>query len=147
MHRHKPKSTIITTHWVIIIRVGVLLRTHPQQPIIIEEDAERVTGGDQHIDAHVTFVAVNQEGFVQILLYNSVIILGNLFSITIQLDTERMGQNPCLNPLNLMWLVIGWQLWCQSIRSQVWKFLLTNIDFHRELSQWSTPQVKYHILW
>ena len=34
----------------------------------------------------------------------------------------------------LTWLLIGWRLCCQPIRCQVWKFLLTNMDFNMEIS-------------
>ena len=34
----------------------------------------------------------------------------------------------------LTWLLIGWRLCCQPIRYQVWKSLLTNMDFNREIS-------------
>ena len=41
----------------------------------------------------------------------------------------------------LTWLLIGWQLCCQPIRCQVWKSLLTNMDFNKEMSQKSRPQM------
>ena len=34
----------------------------------------------------------------------------------------------------LIWLLIGWRLCCQPIRCQVWKSLLTNMDFNMEIS-------------
>ena len=34
----------------------------------------------------------------------------------------------------LTWLLIGWQLCCQTIRCQVEKSLLTNIDFNMKIS-------------
>ena len=34
----------------------------------------------------------------------------------------------------LTWLLIGWRLCCQPIRCQVWKSLLTNMDFNMEIS-------------
>ena len=34
----------------------------------------------------------------------------------------------------LTWLLIGWRLCCQPIRCQVWKPLLTNMDFNMEMS-------------
>ena len=37
----------------------------------------------------------------------------------------------------LTWLLIGWLLWYQPIRCQVWKYLLTNMDFNMEISKLS----------
>ena len=46
-------------------------------------------------------------------------------------------KNPCLKSLLvnkdfLTWLLIGWQLCCQPIKSFVWKFLINNTNFWHE---------------
>ena len=40
-----------------------------------------------------------------------------------------------------MWLLIGWQLCCQPIRSHVWKSFLIIMDFNMKISQQLRPQV------
>ena len=59
-----------------------------------EENAEWIAGGDQHVNAHVTFEAVNEEGFVQVFLDDDVVSRGNLLRITVQLDTVDIDVIP-----------------------------------------------------
>ena len=43
---------------------------------------------------------------------------------------KSMLNSMLVNKDFLTWLLIGWQLCCQPIRCQVWKSLLTNMDFN-----------------
>lgn len=36
----------------------VLLRAHADEAVVVEEDSERVTGGDQDVDAQIKLVAL-----------------------------------------------------------------------------------------
>lgn len=51
---------------------------------MVEEESERITAGDEHIDPHVTLVAIHQEGLVYVLLHNGVVMLRDLLSIPVQ---------------------------------------------------------------
>ena len=45
---------------------------------------------------------------------------------------KSMLNSMLVNKDFLTWLLIGWRLCCQPIRCQVWKSLLTNMDFNME---------------
>ena len=38
------------------------------------------------------------------------------------------------------WLLIGWQLCCQPIQSQVWKSVLNNMEFIMDFAEQSRPK-------
>lgn len=46
------------TYQVGFVGCVVLLRAHADEAVVVEEDAERVTGGDQDVDAQVELVAL-----------------------------------------------------------------------------------------
>ena len=47
---------------------------------------------------------------------------------------KSMLNSMLVNKDFLTWLLIGWQLCCQPTRCQVWKSLLTNLDFNMEIA-------------
>lgn len=47
-----------STHQVGLIGCMVLLRAHADEAVVVEEDSERVTGGDQDVDAQIELVAL-----------------------------------------------------------------------------------------
>ena len=49
-------------------------------------------------------------------------------------SVKSMLNSLLVNKDFLTWLLIGWRLCCQPIRCQVWKYLLTNMDFNLEIS-------------
>ena len=48
---------------------------------------------------------------------------------------KSMLNSMLVNKDFLTWLLIGWRLCCQPIRCQVWKSLLTIMDFNMEISK------------
>lgn len=62
------------THQVGITRRMVFLCAHANQAIIVEKNAKWVTGSDEDVDAQVKLVTLHQEGLVQVLLDNKVLL-------------------------------------------------------------------------
>lgn len=67
----------------------IFLCSHPYQAIIVEENPKRVAGRDQDVNTQVKFVALHQKGFVQVLLYNEVVLCREFFTIPNQRYTAR----------------------------------------------------------
>lgn len=71
----------------------VLLRAHADQAVVVKEDAKGVTGRDQDVDAQVKLVALQQEGLVQVLLDDEVLLRRQLLAATDERDPERGGSD------------------------------------------------------
>lgn len=82
-------STTTLTYQVGLIGCMVLLRAHANKAIIVEEDAKRVTGSDQDVDAQVELVAFHQEGLVQVFLNDEVLLGWQLLAATDKRDPEK----------------------------------------------------------
>lgn len=77
------------THQVGLAGSVVLLGAHANQAVVVEEDAERVARCDEDVDAQVELVALHQEGLVQILLNDKVLLGWQLLAVT---DKRDPGQ-------------------------------------------------------
>lgn len=64
----------------------VLLCAHANQAVVVEENAEWVTGSDKDVDAQVKLVALHQEGLVQVLLNDKVLLGWQLLTVTDKRD-------------------------------------------------------------
>lgn len=64
----------------------VLLCAHANQAVIVEENAKWVAGSDKDVDAKVKLVALHQEGLVQVLLNNKVLLGWQLLTVTDKRD-------------------------------------------------------------
>ena len=64
--------------------MNVAFRRETQQPVVVEKDAQWIAGRHQHVDAHVTLEAFNQERFVEILLHDHRLVLRDLIRILVQ---------------------------------------------------------------
>ena len=60
---------------------------------------------------------------------------------------KLMLNSMLINKDFLTWLLIGWQLGCRPIRCQVWKSLLTNMDFNMEISYQCRPLHNFLYIW
>lgn len=74
------------THQVGLAGCMVLLGTHAHQAVIVEENAKWITGSDKDVDAQIKLVAFHQEGFVQVLLNDKVLLGWQLLTITDKRD-------------------------------------------------------------
>lgn len=75
-------------HQVALVGRVVLLGAHAHQAVVVEEDPERVAGGDQDVDAQVELEALHQEGFLQVLLHDEVVLARKLLAVADQGDPE-----------------------------------------------------------
>ena len=82
----------------------------------------RFSGDLKRHDVHVTSSPRRQTGSTEDFGSRS-IYLGRVLVITAYRNADF-----------LTWLLIGWRLCCQPIRCQVWKSLLTNMDFNMGIS-------------
>lgn len=64
----------------------VFLCSHTNQAVVVEEDAQRVAGGDEDVDAQIKLVALHQEGLVQVLLNDEVLLGWQLLTVTDKRD-------------------------------------------------------------
>lgn len=60
----------------------VLLCSHANQAVIVEKNAKWVAGSDEDVDAQIELVALHQEGLVQVLLNNKVLLGWQLLTVT-----------------------------------------------------------------
>lgn len=74
------------THQVGLVGCMVLFGTHAHQSVIIEENAKRITGSNKDVDAQIELVALHQEGFVQVLLNDKVLLGWQLLTVTDKRD-------------------------------------------------------------
>lgn len=79
-------SVIFNSHQVGLTGCVVLLCAHANQAIVVEENAEWVTGSDKDVDAQVKLVALHQEGLVQVLLNDKVLLGWQLLTVTDKRD-------------------------------------------------------------
>lgn len=54
--------TVLLTHQVGFTGCVVLLRTHPHQAVVVEEDTQRVTGSDEDVESQVKLIALHEKG-------------------------------------------------------------------------------------
>ena len=66
----------------------VLLCPHPDQAVVVQEDPQRIAGGDQDVDAQVELVAFHQKGLLKVLLHDEVVLTRKLFAVANQGDPE-----------------------------------------------------------
>lgn len=78
----------------------VLLGAHANQAVVVQENSKRVAGSDQDVDAQVKLVALHQEGLVQVLLNNKVLLGWQLLTVT---DKRDPGSKEAL-------LILGGQI-------------------------------------
>ena len=96
--------------------MNVAFRRETQQPVVVEKDPQRIAGRHQHIDAHVTLEAVDQERFVEILLDDHRLVLRNLIRVLVQGNSGRIKEiRLAILPeffvcLSRLWLYISFQL-------------------------------------
>lgn len=64
----------------------VLLCAHTNQAVVVKENAKRVAGSDQNVDAQVKLVALHQKWLVQVLLNNKVLLGWQLLTVTNKRD-------------------------------------------------------------
>ena len=69
------------SHQVGFVGGVVLLCAHPHQAIVVQENAQGVAGSDQDVDPQVKLVALHQEGLVQVLLHNEVVLRREFLTI------------------------------------------------------------------
>ena len=70
------------THQVGLTGCMVLLCAHANQAVVVEENAEWVAGSDEDVDSQVKLVALHQEGLVQVLLNDEVLVGWQLLTVT-----------------------------------------------------------------
>ena len=74
------------THQVGFTWCVVLLCAHANQAVVVEKNAEWVTGSDEDVDAQVKLVSLHQEGLVQVLLNDKVLLGWQLLTVTDKRD-------------------------------------------------------------
>lgn len=74
------------THQVSLAGCMVLLCSHSNQSVIVKENAKRVAGSDKDVDAQIELVALHQEGLVQVLLNDKVLLGWQLLTVTDKRD-------------------------------------------------------------
>lgn len=74
------------THQVGLTGRVVLLRAHANQAVIVEENAKWVAGSDEDVDAQVELVPLHQEGLVQVLLNDKVLLSRQLLAVADKRD-------------------------------------------------------------
>ena len=79
-------ALLFVTHQVGFTGCMVLLCTHANQAVIVEENAKRVAGSDKDVDSQVELVSLHQEGLVQVLLNNKVLLGWQLLTVTDKRD-------------------------------------------------------------
>lgn len=60
----------------------VLLCTHSNQAVIVEEDTQWITGSNKNVESQVKFVALHEERLVQVFLHNEVVLDRELFAVS-----------------------------------------------------------------
>lgn len=106
------------THQVGLVGRVVLLGAHANQTVIVQENAKRVTGSNQDVDAQVKFVALHQEGLVQVLLNNKVLVGWQLLTAT---DKRDPGSREAL-------LILGGENYGGIIKDGMVKIIKKMID-------------------
>lgn len=79
------------THQVGLTGCVVLLGAHANKTVIVEKNAEWVTGSDKDVDAQVKLVALHQEGLVQVFLNDKVLLGWQLLTVTDKRDPGETG--------------------------------------------------------
>lgn len=74
--------TVFATYQVGFTGCVVLLRAHANEAVVVKENAQRVTGSDEDVDPQVELVALHQEGLVQVLLNDKVLLRWQLLTVT-----------------------------------------------------------------
>lgn len=89
-HTNKsPLSFVVLqslTHQVGLAGCVVFLGAHSNQAVVVEKNAKRVAGSDKDVDAQVKLVALHQEGLVQVLLNDKVLLGWQLLTVTDKRD-------------------------------------------------------------
>ena len=85
----------------------VLLGAHAHQPVVVQVDAQRVAGGDQDVDAQVELVALHEEGLVQVLLHDVVLLGWQLLAVTDQRDSAEKKKKKTTTTDNLLLILCG----------------------------------------
>lgn len=89
-HTNKsPLSFVVlqsVTHQVGLAGCVVFLGAHSNQAVVVEKNAKRVAGSDKDVDAQVKLVALHQEGLVQVLLNDKVLLGWQLLTVTDKRD-------------------------------------------------------------
>lgn len=81
---HRNIFTVFLTYQVGLTGCVVLLRTHPHQAVVVEEDTQRVTGSDEDIESQVKLITLHEKGLFQIFLHNEVIPDRKLLAVPYQ---------------------------------------------------------------
>mmetsp|Transcript_4055 Transcript_4055/g.11846 ORF Transcript_4055/g.11846 Transcript_4055/m.11846 type:complete len:493 (+) Transcript_4055:1522-3000(+) len=95
---------------VLLRRLLVLLRAQPHEPLAVQQDAQRLDGHDERVDAQVELVAVDEQRVLHVLLRDlpdrRVDVLGALREVdalalaaAVRLHDERRHAAPALLPL------------------------------------------------
>lgn len=74
------------THQVGLTGCVVFLCAHANQAVIVEKNPKWVAGSDKDVDAQVKLVALHQEGLVQVLLNDKVLLGWQLLTVTDKRD-------------------------------------------------------------
>ncbi len=70
------------THQIGLTGCVVLFCAHANQAVIVEKNAKWVAGSDKDVDAQVKLVALHQEGLVQVLLNDEVLLGWQLLAVS-----------------------------------------------------------------
>lgn len=81
----------------------VLFRAHANQAVVVKENAKRVAGSDQDVDAQVKLVALHQKRLVQVLLDNKVLLGRKLLTVSDKPDPESTETILILQEGKLWW--------------------------------------------
>lgn len=74
------------THQVGLTGCMVLFGAHANQAVVVEKNTKWVAGSDEDVDAQVKLVALHQEGLVQVLLNDKVLLGWQLLTVTDKRD-------------------------------------------------------------
>ena len=66
---------------VRVLRGSVGFGGETDEPVVVEEDAQRVAGSDENVNAKIKLESVDEKGFVTVLLDYHVIVLWYLKEI------------------------------------------------------------------
>lgn len=92
------------THQVGLTGCTVFLCAHANQAVVIKKNTQRVAGSDEDVDSQVELVALHQEGLVQILLNNKVLLGWQFLTVSNKRDPAKTEN--FINPWGGNWGVV-----------------------------------------
>lgn len=77
------------THQVGLGGCVVFLCTHADEAVFVQENAKRVAGSDEDVDAKVKLVALHQKGLVQVFLDYKMLLGWQLLTVPYERDPGK----------------------------------------------------------